>query len=230
MLYLFIILFEFILLFFLSKSFTRSLSRLLFVLTKSQDAVIHMIAFLFLPGIIIHELSHLFSASLLFVPVGEIEFYPKIIGDRVKLGSVQVGRTDPLRRAIIGFAPVLVGAIILCSLLWIITTSQTFFSLPSWLSWAILFYSVFELSSTMFSSRKDAEGAIELLITLLILGIGYFFASAKLGLPPLSFSFLDGLLVGQIGDGLKRLNMLLLIPLGLDLVLIFLANTLARRI
>ena len=56
-----------------------------------------------------HELSHLLTAGVLFVRTGEIEFLPKMEGDQVKLGSVAIEKTDPVRRAIIGFASVFVG-------------------------------------------------------------------------------------------------------------------------
>src|SRR5579859_1313470 len=100
---------ELLCLFFLSKELTKVLSQLLLHITRSSETTIQILSFLFLPGVIVHELSHMFMASLLFVRVGTIEFLPQIHGDTVKLGSVQVARTDPFRRLLIGVAPLLGG-------------------------------------------------------------------------------------------------------------------------
>src|SRR5579864_7350547 len=100
---------ELICLFFLSRILTQMVSQLLLHLTGSHDTTIHILSFLFLPGVIIHELSHMFMASLLFVRVGAVEFWPKIHGSSVKLGSVQIARTDMLRRFLIGAAPLFGG-------------------------------------------------------------------------------------------------------------------------
>ena len=91
---------ELILLFLLSRALTKTLSRFL---------SISALSFLFLPGVIVHELSHMLVAAILIVPIGEIEFMPKRTEGGVKLGSVAIGSCDPIRRAIIGFAPVFVG-------------------------------------------------------------------------------------------------------------------------
>ncbi|HKC14513.1 MAG TPA: hypothetical protein VKC89_00935, partial [Patescibacteria group bacterium] len=75
--------FEFIFLFILSRTLTRKLSFL----------PINLTSFLFLPGVIVHELSHYLLASLLFVPVGDIEFMPQRREGELKLGSVSIGQT-----------------------------------------------------------------------------------------------------------------------------------------
>lgn len=88
---------EMILLFFLSKRLIKSLSLALFRITKSHSAVINTLAIIFLPGTIFHELSHLLTAGVLLVPVGEIKALPEIEKSGVKLGSVQIGKADPFR-------------------------------------------------------------------------------------------------------------------------------------
>ena len=56
---------------------------ILFLLSRSMSKVlsgfmsVNLLSFIFLPGIIIHELSHLLVAVMLFVPVGNMEFTPK---------------------------------------------------------------------------------------------------------------------------------------------------------
>ncbi|MBF8250153.1 MAG: hypothetical protein HW400_754, partial [Candidatus Levybacteria bacterium] len=100
MIYFALLFVEIIILFLLSRLVNKTLSKFL---------SINLLSFIFLPGIIVHELSHLFVAMILFVPVGEMEFVPKKHGNSVKLGSVEIAKTDPIRRSLIGFAPVFAG-------------------------------------------------------------------------------------------------------------------------
>lgn len=105
-----------------------------------------------------HELGHFLMASILMVPTGEIEFLPKIQEGGVKLGSVAIARTDPFRRFLIGVAPVLSGIGILFL--------ASYYLHPLWpFTWrsAVFAYILFEIGNTMFSSKKDMEGALLLL-------------------------------------------------------------------
>jgi hypothetical protein len=64
-----------------------------------------------LPGVVVHELSHWLMAKVLGVRVSKLSLGPKRKGRsrRVSLGSVQVGKVDPLRASLIGLAPLLGG-------------------------------------------------------------------------------------------------------------------------
>lgn len=64
---------------------------------------------LVLPGVVIHELSHWLMATLLGVRVSKFRLGPVRKGrsKRVSLGSVRVGKVDPLRASLIGLAPLL---------------------------------------------------------------------------------------------------------------------------
>src|SRR5258708_2029001 len=96
---------ELFLLFLMSRTLTRLLSSFLFRLTRSKKLTIYTLSVLFFPGTLIHELSHAVMAGILFVPVAHMEFIPKIEEGGVKLGSIAVAKTDPLRRLLIGMAP-----------------------------------------------------------------------------------------------------------------------------
>ncbi len=100
MIFLVLLFIEIVILFLLSRLVSRTLSGFM---------SINLLSLIFLPGIIVHELSHFFIAVILFVPVGDIEFTPKKNDNGVKLGSIEIARTDPIRRSLIGFAPVFVG-------------------------------------------------------------------------------------------------------------------------
>ena len=147
-----------VLLFFLSQRVTRLLSHLFMTIFRNTTTTVYLLSFLFLPGVVLHELSHLLVANLLLVPTGEVEFFPEIQGHEVKMGSVAVAKTDPLRRFLIGLAPIIGG-------IGVIAVASGF------LGSSLLFYCIFQIANTMFSSKKDMEGALELVAGVLILGV-----------------------------------------------------------
>src|SRR3989442_1579645 len=117
MLFLLFFLLELLSLFFFSKLLINALARLFYFFTHSHRATVSFLAALLLPGTIIHELSHIITAGVLMVHTGEMEFTPQIREDEVKLGSAQIGKTDPFRRALIGVAPVILGSAAILGLL-----------------------------------------------------------------------------------------------------------------
>ena len=151
----------FLTLFLVSRLVTIQLGNTLMRLTRSHTRAIQLLALLFFPGVLIHELGHFLMASLLFVPTGEIEFLPKVQEGGVKLGSVAIAKTDPFRRLLIGVAPVLGGIGIMLL--------AVYYLVPLWpLSWHtyVFVYVLFEIGNTMFSSKKDLEGALGLVVFL----------------------------------------------------------------
>jgi hypothetical protein len=75
------------------------------------DADVALVVYfvLVLPGVVVHELSHWSMAKLLGVRVSRLSIGPvrKKRGTSVSLGSVRVGKVDPLRASLIGLAPLL---------------------------------------------------------------------------------------------------------------------------
>lgn len=143
--------------------------------TRSTAFTIHTLALIFFPGVLIHELGHFFMANILFVPTGEIEFLPKVQEGGIKLGSVTIASTDPFRRFLIGVAPVIsgIGILLLAS----------FYLTPLWpLSWktAVFIYILFEIGNTMFSSKKDLEGAIGLLAFISFFALCLYVLGARI--------------------------------------------------
>lgn len=205
---------ELAVLFFLSQQLTKSLSLFLHRKTKSIKFSIFFISLVFLPGTIIHELSHAIMAGILQVPVGQIEFLPVLSGNMLRMGSVQVGQTDPVRRFFIGTAPFFIGTTLLIALLWMAFQHQLFSSIPFSI---LILYGVFVLSNTMFSSKKDMEGAIEFFIFVgIIFGVLYF-----LGAP--FFELLDRMFQNSsFQDVLDLGSKFLLIPIGIDIIAIVL--------
>lgn len=180
---------------------------------------INLISFLFLPGIIIHELSHFLVASLLFVPVGEIEFMPEIEEGGLKLGSVSIGQTDPIRRFLIGVAPVVAGLSIILGLLYFIEVNK----IGGIGILALIFYILFAVGNTMFSSKKDMEGALILLAFVSIFLIAFFIMGFRINL-----SWFESKFFVSFFENLKQANLLLLALIVIDLAVYSLIRIVRR--
>lgn len=211
------------LLFLFSQLIHKDISRVLFRLTHNKKLTIYIMAFLFFPGTLIHELAHFLMAHLLFVPTGTVSLLPKITGDHVTLGSVEIAKRDPLRRLLIGAAPFLLGTTLLLLSLFFAEK----YNIWGELSYTLLvIYLLFELGNTMFSSRKDMEGALSIIIFCLILGVT---------LQLLGFQLLAAFKALLADDGLNALfqkgSLYLLYPLGVNLILLLLLRlpSLMRR-
>ena len=159
---------------------------LLFLLTKRIDLSMTIFAILFLPGVLIHELSHYGMARLLNVPVGKLSLIPQPLPDgRMRLGYVETKSTDFIRDALIGAAPLIVGSFVVAyaglinlqfTVFWAEFTMSDLSLAISDLSgifnqqdfW-IWFYIIFVVSSTMFPSTTDRRGWAPILLTLGVL-------------------------------------------------------------
>jgi len=187
--------------------------------TLSQFMSINFLSVIFLPGIIVHELSHLLVAIVLFVPVGNMEFIPKRHGNSVKLGSVEIGKTDPIRRSLIGFAPVFVGFSIISTAVYYFSSNILFLQSQGAYVFVILTiflaYLLFAVSNTMFSSSKDMEGTAEILITLFII----FVAAYLLGFHP-QLSVLNKIFTKEFVELIRKSEFFLLAPIMIDLFIL----------
>lgn len=209
MVYIVLFILEIITLYFLSRKISSMLSRFM---------SINFLFLIFLPGVIIHELSHMIMAVVLFVPVGNMEFSPKESDTGLKLGSVEIAKTDPIRRSIIGFAPVFVGLMVIVGIVYFFSQNISFF-LETNIYFAlflilITIYFLFAISNTMFSSRVDMEGTIEILITLAILfGIAYCLGFR------IPFS-IDSLFTKEVVGIIQKVSIFLLAPIAIDLFIL----------
>lgn len=210
MVYLFLFVLEIVLLFFLSRNISKLLSRYL---------SIGLLSVLFLPGVIVHELSHLFVALILFVRVGEMEFTPKVTEGKLKLGSVQIEKTDPIRRAVIGFAPIFVGLILILMTVYFfeknlpVLKSLEFYAMAPIVIGII--YTLFVISNTMFSSAKDMEGTIELTVAFAIIFVALYIVGFRV---PIGFV---GSLFNERSIGvLQEADIFLLASIFIDLFIL----------
>ena len=136
-------------------------------LFHSDTAIIWIIAMLYLPGTILHEISHYFFALLLIMNPEEVSILPRIDGDHIRLGHVLYRKhhSEFVRPIIVGIAPFF-GAI---GLLWVI---QLFHLFPSVLWWqTIVFgYLILAITANMFSSKQDLVDLIYIVPIFLIVG------------------------------------------------------------
>jgi len=212
MLYLILFFAELLLLFFLSRQVTRNLSYLFHRITRSERWTIYLMALFFFPGTLIHELSHYLTAAMLFVRVGKMEFVPKVMGTGVKMGSVEIGRTDPIRRAFVGMAPFFWGTTII---LLILFAFQNYGGLQNIGLTILTGYALFEISNTMFSSRKDMEGTLELFIAAFSIGVIAYLIGIRF--PEVNQ---DTLLTPEVINLFQTGSLFLAVPLIIDIVLL----------
>lgn len=192
----------------------NSVSGLFFKITRSRNIAVKLLHILLLPGVIVHELAHLVTAEVLFVRTGGLSFELEKGDEELGMGRVMIQQTDPLRRAIIGFAPVFMGILLIFASLFYLLSEQKLISSP-W-NYLLLFFLVFEIGNTMFSSKKDLEGTVTLLIALIL----SFLALFILGFNPQNFIyslFNSEEAVNILKEGIK----ILILPIGIDIIIIF---------
>jgi len=214
-----------ILLYLSSHSLIKNITLSFYRLTKSHHTSINLLFFLLLPGIFLHEFSHIIIAELLRVPTGELKLKPQLKDNQIKLGSAQIASTDPLRLTLIGTAPFIIGTFTLWALLKLglnINLSQlTIFNFFPQIIYTInqtpiliiilLFYLLFAISNTMFSSSSDLQSAAFPVILILIL----------LGLAKLTNFNLPQTLTLSISSLLLLLTTIFILTLILNLILLF---------
>ena len=218
---LFIFILATLLLYFSSRSLLTHLLKLFSHLTKSKSTSLNLLFFLLLPGIFLHEFSHILSAAILQVPTGHLSLKPELKDNQLKLGSAQIARTDPIRLTLIGSAPFFSGTLIL----WLILTlglnlNLTNLSLSPILSTPpflifLFTYLLFAITNTMFSSPSDLQAAaLPIILLLIIIGI---FQLTSLNPPQAFFTYSTNLfsLLTTIFISVFILNLILILPLKL---------------
>jgi len=180
-------------------------SQLLF---RSTRPGLGLYALFYLPGTILHELSHWLMAELLRVPTGEITLIPKLqAGEPTRLGSVMTARVGPLRGFLVGIAPLLVG---LLTLFFLGNYLLISWGMVPWWQLALAIYILIVISNSMLISREDRRYLPPVTIFLLLLCYVLYY----LGVRPsvIEFSSLIPLL--------KRLNFVLSLAVSLNLILL----------
>ena len=203
----------------------KNLYLLFYHLTKNRENAVSLLTWSFLPGTVIHELSHLLIAELLRVRTGELSFTPEIReNNQVRAGGLKMAKTDPLRHSLIGLAPTMVGITIISSI-------SHFYLFPTIQQWSnetmkqsillfVICYLLFVVNNTMFSSKKDLEAILFPLIIIAILGGALYLGNIKISLAPKTINFLTNLF--------KNLDLALGGTVVIDLIMLSLIKIMLR--
>ena len=98
----------------LSRWISRQVQIVVLRLTREEQVAQMAYYLLFLPGIVLHELSHVLMAKLLGLRVGEVSLGPRRRDKySIELGSVTISRGDPFQESLVGLAPFLSGTAVL---------------------------------------------------------------------------------------------------------------------
>ncbi len=224
---------EFLILFLTSKFIFSALFIFSYRLFKKSDRAAIPIFILFLPGVVLHELAHMLVAEALFVKTYGLEISPKIEHGNFRMGSVEIRKTDIVRSFLIGAAPVVVGMIIIFSVLFyylnFLHPDIIFSSFFDVLKTGGVIYIVFFITNTMFSSKKDMEGSVFLVLLVAFLAFIAILMAQFLKvdlITPISHVIFDHRILGA----LKLVVLLFLIPVAVNTVIFIIAKFLLRRI
>jgi hypothetical protein len=184
----------FLLMYPLKRWITAHVQGVAFLLTRNPRVAMWLFWVLFLPGTLLHELSHWLAAFLLGVKTSRFSLWPQMKkGGELQMGAVQVNLSDPFRHSLIGLAPLIFGTIAVLFIgqgwLRLDRLGQAFTSgdleliaeavtqlllVPDVWLW---FYLIFAISNAMLPSASDRESwrvvLIYLALTLaLAIGLG----------------------------------------------------------
>lgn len=220
---------EFLILFLTSRFLFKSFYALLYFVFHSQRVAIVILSAFFLPGVFIHEMAHLVVAELLRVKTHGVEFMPELTGNSLKMGSVKVERSDIIRSLLIGIAPLVVGSAILVLSLFVLRNTfsypQIVSSVPSFATAFLVGLSVFIIANTMFSSKKDVEGLLEVVIVMSLVVGGLYVA----GVSPHEW-VREILMQPQALRYTEKIDWLLAVPAGINVVVVSFSLPLLKKL
>jgi hypothetical protein len=208
----------------ISRWITRQVQLLGLHLTGDERAAQMTYYLIMLPGILLHELSHLVMARLVGLKVGEFSLGPRVRDSySIELGSVTVSRADVFRESLVGLAPFLSGTAVLVLVGYrvfdvgalgqtesaggLLRTLPGIWQVPDFWLWA---YVIFVVSNAMMPSAADRQ---PWLLAGIYLGVALGGLYLLTGLPALSAA------IGAWATGvLQILTLAFLFTLVLDLV------------
>lgn len=176
------------LLYFSGRSLLFQLTHLVHRTGGSRRFLIVLWSLIFLPGTIIHELSHFFLAILVGARTGKIEIFPEFLdmddeGGGVALGSVQTQKLNILQGVLVGLAPFFVG---LGLMVWLGSLILLSFTSSDYVSLFLQSYLFFTISNSFFPSRSDLVHVVPAAITVVIIvaiawliGVQFSFSVSK---------------------------------------------------
>lgn len=202
--------------------------------TKRIDLSILLFSIVFLPGVLLHEISHFLTAKLLRVPTGRFSVLPRPLPEgKLQLGYVETYKTDVFRDALIGIAPLLTGMTVIALISYfqfeIIPSTDTikiasmninmdtFFRVYNQSDFWLWFYFIFVISSTMYPSASDRRSWLPMFVLLFVILLVFILLGAGPWMVDVLIPGINQILLGlSIILGISALiHVVLLIPLWL---------------
>ncbi|MCB9418251.1 MAG: hypothetical protein H6667_00485 [Ardenticatenaceae bacterium] len=161
------------------------------LLMGKPDRAVILYAIILFPGVVLHELSHWLTATLLGVRTGSFSLLPRRQADgSVQLGYVEYYKSSSLgafRESLIGGAPLVTGTAVILLIGFrifgvtnlstaiqsgdvdtLVTALSQVFGVPDFLVWL---YLLFAVSNAMMPSRSDRRAWPALILTLAIIAV-----------------------------------------------------------
>jgi len=156
------------------KLLHHEIQSVLMLIFNRPTIVIAIFSLLLLPGVFVHELSHLIVALIFRVPINKFSVIPRTLKNgQLRLGYVETKQTDFLRDSLIGLAPFIAGLLVVAYIgfnhlgLENLNESAAFFdtnllfsrfeNFGSQKDIGIWLYLAFCVSSTMIPSASDRQ-------------------------------------------------------------------------
>lgn len=184
----------------------------------SRQMIVGILSILYVPGTIVHELSHYFVALLLNMHPQEVSIFPVIDGHKVRLGHVlyHKNKGDFIRPILVGIAPIF-GAM---SILLLIVYTNQFPGTELWHT-IIFGYFILTITASMFSSPQDLIDIGYLIpLGIIIGGLLYLF---PLSISPQYIAIINNAVIFFI----YALQPALLFSLGFHAILVLVLSRLA---
>jgi hypothetical protein len=171
---------------FVQRQVHREIQAVFLLLTRRLEISLALFSLLFFPGVLLHELSHYLVARLLGVRTGKFSLLPRTMEDgRLQLGFVETAKTDLVRDALIGAAPLIAGGAFIGYAGWVqlgipgiwesfvagtrdgwLPVISELLNKPDFWLWV---YLTFTVSSTMFPSSSDRRAWLPITLIAIVL-------------------------------------------------------------
>lgn len=198
-----------------SRYMITELFHFLHFFIRRRDIIFSTIAVIFLPGTILHEISHYLVATALRLQVGEVHIMPTWKENNLQLGRVTYKKADVVRSIAVGVAPFF-GALFF---FWFVGAFHLFPHTHIIIT-LIFGYLLFSISANMFSSRQDLVDLIYVIPLCLIAGTVFYITNVKI-----SLAFPE-VWLQNMADLLQRVNIYITISVVIHIIMILVFKSL----
>ena len=192
-----------------SQYMVNELFHFLHLFIRRRDVIFSTIAVIFLPGTILHELSHYLAATVLRLQVGEVHIMPAWKENNLQLGRVTYRKADVVRSITVGVAPFF-GALFF---FWFVGAFHLF---PSTNIVLTLFfgYLLFSVSANMFSSKQDLVDLIYIIPICVVAGAVFYITNVRINVS------VPDVWLQNITNLLQTINIYITISIAINIIMI----------